>query len=75
LLRSDPASRYLGHWNFDSDLATADIWPTEDEGDDFRTEVISRIPVVFAQGDWDPNTPVENTLRPSGPKTTQRTAA
>jgi pimeloyl-ACP methyl ester carboxylesterase len=61
LLRSDPAMELLGHWNFDSDLATAAIWPTADVGDEFRTEVVTRIPVVFAQGDWDTSTPLENT--------------
>jgi pimeloyl-ACP methyl ester carboxylesterase len=61
-LRNDPASDFLGHWNFDSYLATVGIWPTADVGDDFRTEIICRIPVVFAQGDWDTSTPVENTL-------------
>jgi pimeloyl-ACP methyl ester carboxylesterase len=63
LLRADPGTEYLGGWNFEPDVATADIWPTEDEGDDFRTEVLSQIPVVFAHGDWDINTPLENTLQ------------
>jgi TAP-like protein len=31
-------------------------------GDEFRTEVVSQIPVVFTQGDWDTSTPVENVL-------------
>ncbi|MCI0347950.1 MAG: alpha/beta hydrolase [Acidobacteriales bacterium] len=31
-------------------------------GDEFRTEVVNRIPIVFAQGDWDTSTPVENVL-------------
>ena len=62
LLRTDAGTEFLGQWNFDSYLATADIWPTQDVGDEFRTEIVSRIPVVFAQGDWDTNTPVENAL-------------
>jgi pimeloyl-ACP methyl ester carboxylesterase len=62
LLRTDAATEFLGQWNFDSYLASADIWPTADVGDDFRTDVVSTIPVVFAQGDWDTSTPVENTL-------------
>ena len=62
LLRTDPACEFLGQWNFDSYLATADIWPTADVGDDFRTEVVNRIPVVFVNGDWDTQTPLENTL-------------
>ncbi len=63
LLRNDPATAFLGQWNFDSYLATADIWPSPDVGDDFRTEVPCPIPVVFVQGDWDVQTPVENVLQ------------
>ncbi|MFY9556646.1 MAG: alpha/beta hydrolase [Blastocatellia bacterium] len=62
LLRTDAGTEFLGQWNFDSYLATAEIWPSADVGDEFRTEIVSRIPVVFAQGDWDTSTPVENTL-------------
>ena len=62
LLRTDAGTEFLGQWNFDSYLATADIWPSPDMGDDFRTETVTTIPVVFAQGDWDTSTPVENTL-------------
>jgi pimeloyl-ACP methyl ester carboxylesterase len=63
LLRTDPATALLGQWNFDSYLATADIWPTADVGDDFRAEVVTSIPVVFIHGDWDLQTPIENTLQ------------
>jgi pimeloyl-ACP methyl ester carboxylesterase len=62
LLETDPATALLGRWNFDSYLATADIWPSPDVGDEFRTESASSIPVVFVQGDWDTQTPVENAL-------------
>jgi pimeloyl-ACP methyl ester carboxylesterase len=62
LLRTDAGTEFLGQWNFNSYLATADIWPSEDVGDEFRTGALSNIPVVFAQGDWDTSTPVENTL-------------
>jgi pimeloyl-ACP methyl ester carboxylesterase len=48
LLRTDAGTEFLGHWNFNNYLATAEIWPTPDVGDEFRTEVVSRIPVVFA---------------------------
>jgi pimeloyl-ACP methyl ester carboxylesterase len=63
LLRSDPATAFLGHWNFDRYLSTADIWPTADVGDEFRTETVCHVPVVFVHGDWDIQTPVENTLQ------------
>jgi pimeloyl-ACP methyl ester carboxylesterase len=62
LLRTDAGTEFIGQWNFADYLAMADIWPTPDLGDDFRTPVISRIPVVFAQGDWDTYTPIENAL-------------
>jgi pimeloyl-ACP methyl ester carboxylesterase len=62
LLRNDPAAALLGQWDFDSYLATADIWPSKDVGDEFRNEIISHIPVVFVEGDWDTSTPIENTL-------------
>ncbi len=61
-LWTDPATRYLGRRNFAPYLATADTWPSPDVGDEFRTPVLSEIPVVFAQGDWDTQTPVENTF-------------
>ncbi len=63
LLRNDPATAFLGQWNFYSYLVTADIWPTADVGDDFRTDVVTPIPVVFVHGDWDTQTPIENTLQ------------
>jgi pimeloyl-ACP methyl ester carboxylesterase len=62
LLRTDAGLEFLGAWNFDGYLATADVWPSPDVGDEFRTDMISQIPVVFAQGDWDTQTPVENAL-------------
>lgn len=61
-LWTDPATRYLGRGGFAPFLATADIWPSPDVGDDFRTPQRSNIPVVFTQGDWDTQTPIENTL-------------
>ena len=63
LLQNDPANSFLGQWNFDSYLATADIWPSPDVGDEFRTEVVCQIPVVLLNGDWDTQTPIENTLQ------------
>jgi pimeloyl-ACP methyl ester carboxylesterase len=61
-LRTDPAIEFLGAWNFDSYIASADIWPSRDVGDDFRTPVLNRTPVLFIQGDWDTSTPIENAL-------------
>jgi pimeloyl-ACP methyl ester carboxylesterase len=62
LLKTDAGTEFLGQWNFHAYLATAEVWPTADVGDDFRAESSSPIPVIFAQGDWDTSTPVENTL-------------
>jgi hypothetical protein len=61
-LQTDPACEFLGRWNFESYLATAALWPTADVGDEFRAEVESNIPVVFVNGDWDTQTPIENAL-------------
>ena len=61
-LRGDPATEFLGQWNWDSYIATAEIWPSPDVGDNFRTPVKTSIPVIFIQGDWDTQTPMENTL-------------
>ncbi len=61
-LWTDPATRYLGRRNFALYLETADIWPSPDVGDDFRTPILCDVPVVFAQGDWDTSTPIENTF-------------
>jgi pimeloyl-ACP methyl ester carboxylesterase len=62
LLRTDPAIDFLGNWITDAKIAAADIWPTEDVGDEFRTPVVNRTPVLFVHGDWDTSTPIENTL-------------
>jgi pimeloyl-ACP methyl ester carboxylesterase len=61
-LRSDPMTEYLGQWNWNAYIAAADVWPSADVGDDFRIPVETPIPVIFAQGDWDTQTPIENTL-------------
>ena len=59
-LWNDPAVRYLSRSNFAPLMATAEIWPSSDVGDDFRTPVKCDIPVVFVNGDWDTKTPIEN---------------
>ena len=62
-LLDDPSIRYVSQNNFfASFLATADIWPSPDVGDDFRIPIQCDIPVVFMHGNWDRYTPVENTL-------------
>lgn len=61
-LLNDPAVRYVSRSNFAKLLATADIWPSPDLGDEFRNPVQCDIPVVFIHGDWDRHTPIENTL-------------
>ncbi|USQ96714.1 alpha/beta fold hydrolase [Caulobacter sp. RL271] len=62
LLRSDPALPVIGGWNFESYLQTKGEWPTPDAGDAFRRPVRDLTPILFVQGDWDPSTPLENTL-------------
>ncbi|MFN3194297.1 MAG: alpha/beta fold hydrolase [Aureliella sp.] len=60
-LWSDPATLFVGRKELSSHLATAEIWPSLDVGDEFRTPEQCDIPVVFAQGNWDLSTPIENT--------------
>jgi pimeloyl-ACP methyl ester carboxylesterase len=60
LLRTDAAVDVIGQWNFDDYMATEELWPTKDVGDAFRSEVQNQTPVLFVQGDWDLNTPMEN---------------
>jgi pimeloyl-ACP methyl ester carboxylesterase len=62
LLQNDPALPIIGSWNFASYLATKGEWATPDAGDTFRRPVRDLTPVLFVQGDWDPSTPMENTL-------------
>ncbi|MCI3182308.1 hypothetical protein C5708_18865 [Caulobacter sp. CCUG 60055] len=62
LLRTDPAGAFLGAWGFAPDIAAAPTWPTPDMGDGLRRVARSEIPVLFVHGDWDTETPVENTL-------------
>lgn len=59
-LRNDPALRYMSSAGFESMVQTADIWPSPDIGDKLRRPVKCDIPVVFVNGDWDTNTPIEN---------------
>ena len=59
-LWNDPAVRYLSRSNFAPLMATAEIWPSPDVGDAFRTPVRCDIPTVFVNGDWDTKTPIEN---------------
>lgn len=62
LLRTDPALPIIGGWNFESYLQTKGEWPTPDSGDAFRKPSRDQTPILFVQGDWDPSTPIENTL-------------
>ncbi|MCH3791878.1 alpha/beta hydrolase, partial [Campylobacter jejuni] len=52
----------LGRWNFATYTASAGLWPTADLGDGFRLPVRDETPILFVQGDWDANTPMENLL-------------
>jgi pimeloyl-ACP methyl ester carboxylesterase len=62
LLRTDLALPIIGGWNFAGYLATKGEWATPDAGDGFRRPARDMTPVLFVQGDWDPSTPMENTL-------------
>jgi pimeloyl-ACP methyl ester carboxylesterase len=70
ILRADKGEELFGRWAYENLFATKTIWPTADVGDAFRMPARSDIPVVFAQGDWDVATPVENAseLAPFFPK-------
>ena len=59
-LWNDPAVRYLSRRNFAGLMASAEVWPSPDVGDEFRTPVKCDVPVVFINGDWDVKTPIEN---------------
>ena len=61
-LQTDPAVALLGTWNFESNIASAGVWPTPDMGDAMRVPVRTETPVVFVHGDWDTSTPIDNTL-------------
>lgn len=61
-LRTDPAVDMLGTWNFAPYLASADLWPTPDLGDAMRRPQLDRTPLLLIHGDWDTNTPIENSL-------------
>lgn len=61
-LRTDPALDIIGPWNFATYLASAETWPTKDLGDDFRLPGKDDTPILFVQGDWDTNAPVEKLL-------------
>ncbi len=60
-LWSDPAALFVGRNDFAPYLTSAEFWPSPDVGDEFRTAERCEIPVVFAQGNWDLSTPIENT--------------
>ncbi|MDV3458635.1 alpha/beta fold hydrolase [Sphingomonas sp. HF-S4] len=59
-LFTDPATALLGTWNFAGYIGSTGAWPTLDMGDVLRLPVPNPVPVLFVQGDWDTNTPMEN---------------
>lgn len=61
-LFNDPAKRFFTTRYFEPLISAAELWPTEDVGDEFRRPVTCEIPVVFVHGDWDDRTPIENTF-------------
>lgn len=57
--RTDPARRLFGDLNFEYEAA-CEVWPSEDLGAPFRTNVVSRAPTLIVHGTWDTSTPIEN---------------
>jgi pimeloyl-ACP methyl ester carboxylesterase len=57
--RTDPARRLFGDLNFEYEAA-CEVWPSEDLGASFRTNVTSRVPTLVVHGTWDTSTPLEN---------------
>lgn len=57
--RADPAARLLGDINFEYE-SLCDLWPSEDLGESFRTNVKSDIPALVIHGTLDTSTPIEN---------------
>jgi pimeloyl-ACP methyl ester carboxylesterase len=57
---AEPEAKYVGGRN-DEYRAVCPLWPS-DNGDEFRTNFRTSIPTVFVQGNWDFNTPMENSL-------------
>lgn len=61
-LRADPALAWFGSGDFEPSIAAAEVWPTPDMGDTFRTQGPSPIPLLMVHGDWDASTPIDNML-------------
>ena len=57
--RTDPARRLFGDLNVEYEAA-CEVWPSEDLGASFRTNVASRVPTLVVHGTWDTSTPIEN---------------
>jgi pimeloyl-ACP methyl ester carboxylesterase len=57
--RTDPARWLFGDLNFEYEVA-CEVWPSEDLGAQFRTNVVSRVPTLVVHGTWDTSTPIEN---------------
>jgi pimeloyl-ACP methyl ester carboxylesterase len=57
--RDASARVVLGDINLEYE-AICDVWPHDDLGASFRTNVVSDIPTVIVQGTWDMSTPLDN---------------
>jgi pimeloyl-ACP methyl ester carboxylesterase len=57
--RTDPARRLFGDLNFEYEAA-CEVWPSEELGALFRTNVTSDVPTLVVHGTWDTSTPFEN---------------
>ena len=62
-VEDDPAGRFCLKSQFlhERYIATKDLWSDADIGDENRKPIESDVPVLFIHGDWDLQTPIENT--------------
>ena len=58
-VRTEPARALLGNPSLEYEVVCP-IWPAQDLGESFRSNVVSPIPTVIIHGTWDMSTPIEN---------------
>jgi pimeloyl-ACP methyl ester carboxylesterase len=58
-VRTDPARTLLGNLSLEYEVVCP-VWPSEDLGESFRSNVVSSVPTAIIHGTWDMSTPIEN---------------